>query len=277
MEPMVTAGPFLKWPGGKRKLADRILAAFGPIPAGAHYVEPFVGGGAVFFALRAKVPSVRAWLSDANGELIHLYQTVRDQPYDLIAELRRPFYRYDESRYYEIRATPPLGIQRAARTVYLNKCGFNGVFRVNKDGQFNVPFGRHSTPPTICDSDTLLAAADALRGTTIHRLDYTDAFKGCSPGSFVYCDPPYVPIAEGSFTAYTGDDFGEPEQHHLATQACALVNRGVRVVLSNSDTPLVHALYPDAFFERIPIQAARSVSRTGDRRAAAELLIVGRQ
>lgn len=280
------ATPIVKWPGGKRALADRVLAAFGPIDGRGLYLEPFAGGAAVFFALRDAHPTLRCGLSDANAELIHLYRVVREDVDGLIRELGRAHYRYDESRYYEIRAAiPDDPIARAARTIYLNRCGFNGVYRVNNNGQFNVPFGRH-TNPTICDADGLRAAAAALTGVTLLVSSFEDAMLPPSDlsraqcrewcdGLLVYCDPPYLPIAHGSFTRYA-DPFGEIEHRALAAAALQLVMYGARVVLSNADTPLAHELYPDQWFERRAIQVARSVSRTGDRSKAAELLIVGR-
>lgn len=280
------AGPFLKWPGGKRRLADRILAALGPVDATCTYHEPFVGGGSVFFALQERLPTLRAQLTDSNAELMNLYQVIRDGVEVLIGTLDRSFYRYAEDRYYEIRASAPSSlVERAARTIYLNKCGFNGVYRVNNAGQFNVPFGRH-TNPRILDPDGLRAASAALQAVTLSTCDFRHFLTAPSDftaaerrdwaaGMVVYCDPPYLPIKAGAFTRYAGP-FGEVEHRALAATARALVADGARVVLSNSDTPLVHELYPDPWFERIPIAVARSVSRTGDRATAAELILVGR-
>lgn len=281
---MDAADPIVKWPGGKRLLADRILAAFGPIERGVYH-EPFAGGAAVFFALRARHPELRCTLSDANVELIHLYKIVRDHVADLIGELQRAHYRYDETRYYEIRAHVPIEpIARAARTLYLTRCCFNGVYRVNSQGQFNVPFGRH-TNPTICDVDNLTAASRALQGVTLLVSSFDGALapppdlsraqrREWTDGMIVYCDPPYLPIAAGSFTRYA-DPFGEVEHRALAARARQLVEDGARVVLSNADTPLAHELYPSPWFVRHPIEVGRSVSRTGDRSKARELLIVG--
>ncbi len=269
------AEPILKWAGGKRKLADAILERLGPIPDGATYVEPFVGGAAVFLAVRDRFPGVFCRLSDVNLEIANLYRTARDMPRFLIDELRRDVYRYEQEAYYAMRASEPTHpVAMAARTIYLNRCGYNGLYRTNLSGKFNVPFGRY-TNPTICDEEGILAMSAALKGMGVERCDFSEATY--PDGAYVYMDPPYLPTSKtAAFTSYSGA-FGVEQQRVLAHFARSLVHRGCRVVLSNSDMPLIRELYGNDDFRIDEIEAARNVSCKGEKREKVrELIIVGR-
>ncbi|MCB9746193.1 MAG: DNA adenine methylase [Alphaproteobacteria bacterium] len=259
--------PFLKWVGGKRQLLDELDAL---LPASYNrYYEPFIGGGALFFAERPRM----ALLSDANGELIDTYRAVRDCPEEVIAELEQHV--YDKDYYYEMRAwdasRAPLW-QRAARMIFLNRTGFNGLYRVNRAGQFNVPFGRYSNP-TICDAENLRACSLALRGVELAHQGFEAALSLAEPGDFVYFDPPYVPLTPtSSFTSYVPGGFGLAEQEQLAEVFATLAARGVSVMLSNSDTELVRELYRGFHLEEV--RARRSVNAQGGGRGKVGELVV---
>lgn len=263
--------PILKWVGGKTQLLEQLEPL---MPKTFHrYFEPFVGGAAVFFNLRARRPEMAAFLSDVNAELVNCYTAVRDDVGSVIRELGKHVYASDH--YYEVRAWKPAELrpaERAARTIYLNKTGYNGLYRVNRAGQFNVPFGRF-TKPQFCDEDNLNACARALRGVSIEHGDFSNVLKTAKKGDFVYFDPPYVPLSPTSdFTAYIPGGFGEGEQRKLAKTFAKLAARGVNVMLSNSDTPLVRELYAD--FDIRVVYASRSVNSNAARRGKLAEVVV---
>lgn len=274
------ARPFLKWAGGKTQLLPQLRVA-APRRIDTYY-EPFLGGGALFFALQAEQRFKRAVLSDSNAELINAYQQARDQIDDLIAALnvhRQKYIPADadarKAYYYRIRAKrPTCPVGRAARLIFLNKTCFNGLYRVNSSGQFNVPHGRYANP-AICDEDGLQAASRALQNVELLNADFAEAVKAAGPGDFVYCDPPYVPLSQtASFTAYTAADFGPAEQSRLASTAEALRARGAALLLSNSGHPDVAQLYQDGGFHLETVEAARAINSNGAARGAvAEYLI----
>jgi DNA adenine methylase len=259
--PQVQTGPkpFLKWAGGKTQL----IGQFSPlIPRKfGRYYEPFVGGGAVFFALRPR----NALLSDVNGELIDCYQAIRDNVDAVIAALKQ--HRYDKDYFYQIRSLAPSTLtlpERAARTIFLNRTGFNGLYRVNSRGQFNVPFGRYANP-TICDERNLRACSLALKGARLTVEDFEQAVCAADHGDFVYFDPPYVPVSDTSyFTSYTPGGFGWNEQQRLASVFAKLAERGIRVMLSNSDVPALRELYAGFRIDRV--EATRSINCDSRRR-----------
>ena len=274
------ARPFLKWAGGKTQLLPQLRVA-APRRIDTYY-EPFLGGGALFFALQAEQRFKRAVLSDSNAELINAYQQVRDQIDDLIAALavhRRKYIEADaadrKAYYYRIRAKrPTCPVGRAARLIFLNKTCFNGLYRVNGSGRFNVPHGRYKNP-AICDEGGLQAASRALQGVELLTADFAEAVQAAGPGDFVYCDPPYVPLSQtASFTAYTAADFGPAEQSRLAATAESLRARGAALLLSNSGHPDVAQLYQDGGFQLETVEAARAINSNGAARGAvAEYLI----
>jgi DNA adenine methylase len=262
-----SARPFLKWAGGKTQLLPEILARF---PATYRcYHEPFLGGGAVFFALGPE----RAVLSDVNQDLIETYRAVRDEPGAVIAQLVRR--RATEQEYYRIRAQSPAQltlVAAAARTIYLNRTCYNGLYRVNQKGEFNVPYGRYANP-TLCNAENIRLASKALRGIELRCEDVLGVAKRAQKGDLVYFDPPYDPLSPtASFTSYARGGFGPDEQAALASVFRLLVERGVHVVLSNSDTPLVRKLYRD--FKIEPVYARRAINSRADRRGHVREVIV---
>ncbi len=271
--------PFMKWVGGKKQLLSEldkhVPAQFG------EYIEPFVGGGALFFHLSATGRISKATLGDRNKDLIVTYRTVRDEVESLIRALRRYDHRYTKDHatrklvFYGTRATKVPAYNKvaaAARVIFLNRTCYNGAYRVNLQGGFNVPMGRYANP-TICDADNLRACAAALRPTTLDVADFAQTSECARAGDFWYADPPYVPLSASSdFTAYTKEPFGPIEQESVATIARRLKRRGVHVLLSNSDTPLVRKLYKDFAMRRV--KARRSINSRSDRRGSVgELLI----
>jgi DNA adenine methylase len=246
--------PFLKWVGGKRQLLPALTAHM-PHRFG-RYHEPFLGGGALFFHLRPQ----RAVLSDTNSRLVRTWIGVRDAVEDVIALLQE--WPHDRDFFTGLRARPIDGAsdaEVAAWFIYLNRTAFNGLYRVNRRNIFNVPFGAYANP-TICDADVLRAASAALADTELHVEDFGAVLDRADAGDFVYFDPPYVPLsASSSFTSYTADGFGMPEQTRLRDTARALKARGVHVLLSNSSAPAVHELYADGF-SRSPVSAARAIN-----------------
>lgn len=263
------AGPVLKWAGGKRQLLSQYEEYFpGEFLS---YHEPFFGGGAVFFHL---VPPV-AYLSDLNDELVNMYRVIQSQVDLLIEDLSR--HSNDEEYYYSIRSADVKRlseVERASRLIYLNKTCFNGLYRVNKKGQFNVPFGRYKRP-NYMDAGALMAASRALQGAKIFRSDFELVLEKACSGDFVYFDPPYFPVSRtASFTDFTNRSFGVKEQERLAETFHELDRRGCLVMLSNSDTPFIRELYGRYGRGLIPVAANRSINSKGDRRGPVSELLV---
>ncbi len=261
------ATPFLKWAGGKGQLLGQLLPL---LPAKyERFIEPFLGGGAMFFA---SAPN-RALLADLNRELITTYQAVRDCPTELAARLDEHRASHSKEYYYRIRAERPDDpLEVAARLIYQNKTCFNGLYRVNRSGQFNVPMGSYVNP-RIYDRANLFAAAQALTAADLCAADYRAALDQAHTGDFVYLDPPYVPLsASASFTSYTATAFGEREQRELAEIYRELDGRGCYVMLNNSATPLTHELYRG--YEQRLIPATRAINSKGDRRGPVDELVV---
>lgn len=261
----VAPKPVLKWAGGKWRVYDQI-AHFFPKSYG-RLVEPFMGGAAVFFREWARGGLEKgAVLTDTNEELVNLYNVIRDEPDELVTKLRgmkRAHASGQESYFYDVRAWDPATLTthaRAARIVYLNKTCFNGLYRVNGSGKFNVPFGRYENP-NILDEENLRAAHAAFQDATIRVSDFEATARAAKKGDVVYFDPPYDPLsATSSFTSYGKDSFGRPEQVRLAETFARLSKRGVHCVLSNSDTPFIRETYeavrsdvPEMMIERIEV------------------------
>lgn len=249
------ASPFVKWVGGKRDILPAVLPHM-PKSYGKYY-EPFVGGGALFFHFAPR----RAVLADSNMRLIRAYRGVKGDVESVIAILKT--FPYSKNFYLELRAREidaASDVQVAAWLIYLNKTGYNGLYRVNSKNIFNVPFGSHKNP-NICDELNLRACARALAGTTLKHADFEVATSNAVEGDLVYFDPPYVPRSNSSrFTSYTASGFGPEEQERLRDVALRLKRRGVHVRLSNSSTGLVERLYSKDF-DLVPIQARRRVNR----------------
>ncbi len=275
--------PFVKWAGGKGQL----LAQFAPyFPARfRQYIEPFVGGGAVFFYLynQGWLAGRSVVLIDRLEELINCYTVIQNQVADLIAELQRHEpHKREQSYFYEIRnwdRDPGYhrrsDVERAARFLFLNHTCYNGLYRVNRRGWFNVPFGRYRNP-TLGDADNLRAVSRALQGVRLLTGDFERCLEFAAAGDFVYLDPPYHPLSDtASFTGYTAADFGTADQRRLADLFRELDRRGCQVMLSNSCTGLIQELY--AGYEQVRVQATRAIAARGDRRGAIpELLVMNR-
>ena len=261
--------PFVKWVGGKRQLLRqfRELGLYPPEdfnPITNTYYEPFVGGGAVFFDLLPK----NAKLSDLNNELVTTYNVIKNNVDELIQSLQKHI--YDKEYYLEVRAKKVedlSDVEVASRFIFLNRTGFNGLYRVNKSGQFNVPFGRYNNP-VICDEDNLRRVSNALQDVTITHQDYKHVLKTAKSGDFIYLDPPYYPInATSSFTSYTAEGFLEKEQTELRDTFVKLHEKGCFVMLSNSDTPFINELYSGLDGITInKITAGRSINSKGSGR-----------
>lgn len=281
---MTDARPFIKWAGGKAKLAERIVSLF---PAGARcYHEPFLGAGAVFWhAASPQSPcNFEGYLlSDVNAELINLWRHVRGDPVALCAKATG--WGGDAGTYSAVRAaTPPeYTLDAAARMLYLNYRGFNGLYRVNRKGQFNVPYGKYTRTP-LDDPEKfaarLQACSDMLR-TTEPRLaicDFRRSIELCRRGDVAYADPPYAPLSDtANFTSYTAGGFGWPEQVELADALAAARDRGVFVVTSNAGTYAVHRLYEERGFTTETVRMRRNINAKRDGRGpVGEMLAVGR-
>jgi len=271
--------PFLKWAGGKSQL----LAQFAPLyPRFEGYHEPFVGSAAVFFHLcqleaqgRLGHALARARLTDSNAELINCYCVVRDQVDALIASLARHKQRHSAEYYYDVRRhtlSDLSPVERAARLIYLNKTCYNGLYRVNRQGQFNVPLGAYQQPG-IFDAQELRAASAALQTVELAVADFRGVLHHAHAGDLVYFDPPYHPLNKtSSFTSYTQAAFGEQEQRELAQLYRALADRGCRVMLSNSWSPLILDLYRG--FRLVEVKAARAINSKPERRGKISELVV---
>lgn len=258
--------PFIKWPGGKRALAPVIAAmADGPLSS---YHEPFLGGGAVFFHLSHRIG--QASLADAAPELVNAYLTVRDSPGELIELLQDHAQNHgDPAYYYRVRDRhhPAGPAARAARFLYLNRTCFNGLYRVNRQGRFNVARGSYRNP-VICDPPVIMAASLALRRADIRLADFSQAEP--DEGSFVYCDPPH----HDTFAGYTAHRFNEHDQARLRDRILDWHGQGARVMCSNSDSPFVRNLYRSPPFHITDVTAPRYIGADPASRGNVSELIV---
>ena len=263
--------PFLKWAGGKRQLLDAILRL---VPDSIDtYYEPFLGGGAVFFALSNQKAYKKAVISDRNHDLIDTYRGIRNHVDDVISLLGNMPYNRDF--FYRERKKNPAELspaERAARIIYLNRTCYNGLYRVNRSGQFNVPFGRYKRP-TILDEPLLRAVSRCLKRVSIREADFDKIVKNAGTDDFIYFDPPYYPLSETAcFTAYDNCPFGHDEQERLARLMHDLKKRRVPALLSNSDVKATRKLYRGLRMERI--LASRPINSRSDRRGPIPELLV---
>ena len=280
--------PFLKWAGGKTKLLCQYKKY---LPKSfSRYFEPFLGGGAVFFSLKGglgnsnTLASQEWYLSDTNADLVLTYQCVRDQVEELITRLREHKERHTKEYYYEQRflccaehsaggVTISERVERAARFIYLNKTCFNGLYRVNRKGEFNVPMGSYKNPD-ICPADLLKEVSAALRGVEIKEADFSHILAYANNSSdFVYFDPPYYPLSQtSSFTSYTSGGFSL--QHHLELKyiLAELTRRGVQVLLSNSDCDFTRHLFSE--FTIYSISSPRSINSQAEKRGIISEILV---
>lgn len=246
--------PFLKWAGGK----SRLIAQYQPYLPQQYqtYYEPFIGGGALFFHLQPQ----RAILSDINPDLVNVYTCIRDRVEEVIQFLKQHKTHHDRDYYYQIRSNAPISPpEKAARLIYLNKTCFNGLYRVNAQGKFNVPMGRYKNPK-ICDPELLMAASLALKETIILERPFEAILNDRTlPQDFIYFDPPYHPLsATSNFTGYSRHAFATEHQIQLRDVFAQLAQKGVQVMQSNSDCPFIRDLYQD--FQIYTIEATRSIN-----------------
>lgn len=265
------ASPFLKWAGGKSRLLEQYAHLF-PEDYGAYH-EPFLGGGAVFFHLRPE----QAALSDLNPRLIETWRVIRDQPQALMDRLEAHRMRHTAAYYYQARQrfNLPRGVDavdRAALFIYLNKTCFNGLYRENRRGEFNVPVGRYVNPG-VYDPMNIVAVSRSLQGVDLFHQGFDGVLERAESGDLVYFDPPYVPLsATSSFTNYLQSGFDMSLQIRLAQVFAELARRGCAVMLSNSDTPAVRELYAGWRIDRV--MAPRSISmRASARGPVGEVLV----
>ena len=285
-EMSLLAEPFLKWAGGKRELACKIASYF-PKHIDTYY-EPFLGGGAVFWFLALNKRFKNAVLNDSNRELMDCYRVVRDFPDELIIVLKdleakyneagasvdtaRPF--YEHWRDLNPQALDP--VSRAARTILLNKTGFNGLYRVNLHGVFNVSWSKRKRVSLFSEARIWACSATLNDRVTLLSVDFTHAAPATEEFDVIYFDPPYLPTSRtASFTGYTGSGFNRDDHYTLRSMFERLVDQGTKVVLSNVDLPEVREMYNS--FEQYEIQAARAINSDGAKRGpVGELIIVGR-
>ncbi len=267
VEKTIQAKPVLKWAGGKTQMLNVLMPK---VPASYRkYIEPFVGGGALFFALNP----AQAILSDSNPELINMYREVAVHADEVMGYLLQ--YKNTKEDFYAVRAQDWISLpkaQAAARMIYLNKTCFNGLYRVNQKGQFNVPYGKYKTP-NYCDEEILYSASRALRDARIVCGDYLDVLKEyAGPGDFIFLDPPYLPVSEyADFKRYTKEQFDEEDHVELAKEVARLKELGCHVILTNSNNPLVHELY--APYKKEIVQTKRYISCNGSRRKGEDVIV----
>lgn len=245
------AHPFLKWAGGKSQLLSELQALYPSAKDCKRYFEPFVGGGAVFFDVRVQRSPQEIFLSDNNEELITTWRVIRDDLNALLVALReheQKHRRLEDKHYYAVRELSPKTlspVEKAARMIYLNKTCFNGLYRVNSKGLFNVPVGRYENP-AIVNEENLRLVSEALKPVSLEIGHFSNVLEHARAGDFVYFDPPYHPVSKtASFTSYTESSFTELDQRRLADVFTQLAEKGVNVMLSNSDVPLIRQLYKD--------------------------------
>jgi DNA adenine methylase len=269
--------PFVKWVGGKRQLLKqfRLMNLYPPEKFDrktGRYFEPFVGGGAVFFDLLPE----KGFLSDMNKELVTTYNVIKNDVSSLVTSLKK--HKVNKEYYLKIRAQDPNKLDYvsvASRFIYLNRTGFNGLYRVNSKGGFNVPYGDNKNP-LICDEENLVKVSKALSKVEIKHQDYKEVLKKAKKGDFVYFDPPYYPVSKtASFTSYVKESFLDKEQIELRDVFLELSKRGCFVMLSNSDAPFINKIYSGYKGVRInKVQAGRAINSKGSGRGkVTEVLI----
>jgi DNA adenine methylase len=257
--------PYLKWAGGKRQLLSEIKKCLPKNINTYTYIEPFVGAGAVFFELQPK----KAVINDVNAELILTYTVIKENVEELIILLKKYNNKKDEKSFYEIRnldrnekkfnqLSKP---EKAARLIFLNKTCFNGLYRVNSQGLFNVPYGKYKNP-AICEEIVLRQISNYLNANEIQILnwDFEQAAAMADENSFIYFDPPYHSPHKTNFTGYQADGFGENDQERLRNVMIKMTNRGIKCLLSNSDTEYIRELYHYEVFDSISVQAKRAIN-----------------
>lgn len=249
------ARPVLKWAGGKSQLLPQLIPFF-PTQFN-RYIEPFLGAGSVYFSLDPKCPAL---INDANPELYELYLVLRDHPAALCRLLDKYSRKYSEQFYYDLRASQPRNpISKAARFIFLNKTGFNGLYRLNSKGHFNVPFGKREKCPLLYDEENIKRVSERLKKSQIKNMDFEKVIRLAKKGDFVYCDPPYSPLSRtSSFNSYTAGGFSDQEQNRLKEACAEAAHRGAFVAVSNSSAPIILELFKD--WKIHLIKARRSIN-----------------
>jgi len=268
--------PFVKWLGGKSRMVQHI---FPHTPKSCDtYYEPFLGGGAMLVQMAISKKFNKAVACDLNYDVINAWNVVKNDVDELIKTLKDKQYLYNKESYLRIRSLDPVNmnsVERASRFIYLNKTCFNGIWRVNKKGQFNVPFGKY-TDPLICDSENLIAVSNLITDVEFIVSDFEELTINARKEDFVYFDPPYAPISDTSkFSSYTSDGFSEEDHIRLSNLFHKLCDREVVCIMSNSSASLVGEAYSK--HQIIELMGSRSVAGPGDwRKSVKELLIVGK-
>ena len=265
--------PILKWAGGKRQLLPVLLKNI-PDKFNTYY-EPFIGGAALLISLYSLNKINNAVISDTNTDLYNLYNTIRKEPQELIDELNNLKFRNSRDDYYRARSlfnSTEDSVRRSAILIYLNRHGYNGLYRVNSNNKFNVPFGKYSNPG-MPSPGNIMALSKILQSCTVMNSDFEVAVMHAVRGDFVYFDPPYMPLSKTSyFTGYTHSGFVERDQERLSRIFKDLSRKGVYVMESNSSTELIRELYKD--FSLMEVDARRNINSVGTKRDAVKELII---
>ena len=275
---VVEPKPFVKWAGGKRQLLAELEKNF-PKQFGT-YFEPFLGGGAVLFDLLAKKPNLKCSVSDLNSDLVLAYVTIRDKLGRLIESLEnhsKNYHKDSTDYYYEVRKQEPkTQIEKVSRLLFLNKTCFNGLYRVNSKGKFNVPLGRY-TNPNIVNRENLITASKFLQSEKIKIScrDFESILKDAKKGDFVYFDPPYQPVSDtANFTSYTHRDFTEDDLQRLADLANQLNSKGAHVLLSNSNTKIVKKIFSSKKWKVKEIAVNRAINSNSQKRTGHKEILI---
>ena len=275
---VVEPKPFVKWAGGKRQLLAELEKNF-PKQFGT-YFEPFLGGGAVLFDLLAKKPNIKCSVSDLNSDLVLAYVTIRDTLGRLIESLEnhsKNYHKDSTNYYYEVRKQEPKSqIEKVSRLLFLNKTCFNGLYRVNSKGKFNVPLGRY-TNPNIVNRENLITASKFLQSEKIKIScrDFESILKDAKKGDFVYFDPPYQPVSDtANFTSYTHRDFTEDDLQRLADLANQLNSKGAHVLLSNSNTKIVKKIFSSKKWKVKEIAVNRAINSNSQKRTGHKEILI---
>ena len=265
--------PILKWAGGKRQLLPALLKN---IPDRFNtYYEPFIGGAALLISLYSLNRISNAVISDTNTDLYNLYKTIRENPQQLIDELGNLGFRNNKEDYYKARGlfnSSSNPVERTALLIYLNRHGYNGLYRVNSHNEFNVPFGKY-TNPGVPSPENIMALSGLLQSCTVMNSDFEVAVNNAVKGDFVYFDPPYMPLSKTSyFTGYTHSGFNERDQERLSETFMKLSKKGVYVMESNSSTEFIKELYKG--FNMVEVDARRNINSLGTKRDPVKELII---
>jgi len=272
---MKRVNPILKWAGGKRQILPYLLQY---IPKEFNnYYEPFAGGLALLTELYNQGRIKKAIISDINKDLINLYEIIKERPYELISAIKEMPFKNNRDDYYRARELfnslePHKNVLRAALLLYLNRHGYNGLYRVNSKGVFNVPFGRYNNPK-LPDEEDIIKFHEMLKSCEILNLDFEDAVRTAQRSDFIYFDPPYMPLNKTSyFTEYTPGGFSIQDQKRLASVFKKLSNKGVFVMQSNSDNEFIRQLYAE--YNIVEIEARRNINSNASKRGSVKELII---